>query len=60
MKEVRQAIDRLREKGPRAPGPTGARNNILLAMAERHGGMYVIREWTDVLIEGLPPDMETR
>ena len=53
-REIKQALGRLKLKCVRAPGPAGGRNNLLVAMGVRPGGPQAIRDWTDLLLEGLP------
>ena len=54
MRETKAALARLAARGTRAPGPSGGRTNLLLAMGNRPGGAMAIRDWSDAILRGLP------
>ena len=60
QREAKAALARLAARGTRAPGPSGSRTNLLVAMGARAGGAQAVRDWTNIILEGLPPGLAQR
>ena len=60
QREAKAALARLAARGTRAPGPSGGRTNLLLAMGNRAGGAMAVRDWTNAILQGLPAGIAER
>ena len=60
QREAKAALARVAARGTRAPGPSGSRTNLLVAMGTRAGGAQAVRDWTNIIPEGLPPGLAQR
>ena len=60
QREAKAALARLAARGTRAPGPSGSRTNLLVDVGTRAGGAQAVRDWTNIILEGLPPGLAQR